>query len=58
MVSRGVQSMSADEKRWQAEDDMRTLIRAKEIKADKARLKRALKMADEQLKELKGLSEE
>lgn len=30
---------SPDESRWRAEDDMRTLMRAEEVKADKARLK-------------------
>ena len=37
-----------DENDWQAEDDSRTLVRAEEIKADKARLKRALAKVKEQ----------
>lgn len=31
--------VSPEEKRWRAEDDMRTLMRADEIKADRARMK-------------------
>ena len=51
---------SADELRWEARDDARTLARAEEIKADKERLSRAKEGAKEILKEeadrLKGLS--
>lgn len=39
----------AEERRWQAEDDLRTLTRAMEIKNDKARYRRAMAMAKEQL---------
>lgn len=42
----------ADEKRWKAESDLRTLIDAEKIKADKARFKAAMDMADEQKKAL------
>lgn len=42
-------SMSADEKRWRAEDDARTLMRAAEIQKDKARLKAAKDWAKQQL---------
>lgn len=31
--------ISDDEKRWRAEEDTRTLMRAEEIKSDKARMK-------------------
>jgi hypothetical protein len=41
MAQKGIPAM--DEKKWQAEDDARTLIRAEEIKADKARYDRAMK---------------
>lgn len=37
------------EQSWQAEDDLRTLIRAAEIRKDPARLKRAQAKAKEQL---------
>lgn len=36
-----------DEEKYRAEDDVRTLIAAKEIKADKARFKRAIACARE-----------
>ena len=37
-----------NEKKWQAEDDARTLMRAEEVKSDKARLKAALAILKEQ----------
>ena len=36
------------EQRWQAEDDARTLMRAEEIKASRARLSKAKSIAREQ----------
>lgn len=39
----------AEQDRWQAEDDLRTLLRAEEIKKDKKRLASARTMAKEQL---------
>lgn len=39
----------AEQDRWQAEDDLRTLIRAAEIKKDKGRMANARKVAKEQL---------
>lgn len=45
----------SDEAKWQAEDDVRTLIRAGEIKKDKKRLARALKMAKEQMASLQAV---
>jgi hypothetical protein len=41
-----------DEKRWQAEDDMRTLTRAKEIEADRARMAAAKRIAEQKIKEM------
>lgn len=38
--------------KYEAEEDLRTLIRAGEVKKDKARLKRALDCAKEQAKAL------
>lgn len=38
-----------EQDRWQAEDDLRTLLRAEEIKKDKKRLAAARNMAKEQL---------
>lgn len=37
---------------WQAEDDMRTLARAEEIKRDKARMKRAQDCAKKKLADM------
>lgn len=40
----------AERRRWQAEEDLRTLMRAKEIEKDKGRLAAARKLAKEQLR--------
>lgn len=45
-----------DDREWQAEDDLRTLVRAAEIKKDKARAARALALAKKQMAELKKVS--
>ena len=42
--------MSADEKRWRTEDDLRTITRAREIQRDPARMKAVRALAAEQLK--------
>lgn len=42
----------AMENKWRAEDDMRTLTRAAEIKADPKRYKAAVALAREQMKAL------
>lgn len=41
------------EKKWQAEDDLRTLQRAKEVESDKARMKAAKALAQEKVNNLK-----
>jgi ribosome assembly protein YihI (activator of Der GTPase) len=46
-------SHEAREKKWQAEDDLRTLQRAKEVESDKARMKAAKALAQEQMNNLK-----
>ena len=43
---------AAQEKKWQAEDDMRTLTRAKEIEGDRARMAAAKRVAEEKIKEM------
>lgn len=43
------------DKDWQAEDDMRTLARAEEIRKDPKRLKAALAKAQEKIEELQKL---
>lgn len=45
-------AVSADEKRWRAESDMRTLAEAEEIRKDPKRLAAAKAMAKEKLGEL------
>lgn len=48
--------MSAENKKYQAESDVRTLVDAGEIKKDKDRLKRAMAKAKEQQEALKYVS--
>jgi len=42
----------AQEKKWQAESDLRTLQAAREIEASRARMAAAKRIADEQMKAL------
>lgn len=44
--------MSAEEKRWQAQDDLRTMQRAAEISSDQQRMKAAQSEAQKQIKAL------
>ena len=46
--SNAVPAPKAQEQRWQAEDDARTLMRAEEIKASRPRLAKAKSVAREQ----------
>jgi hypothetical protein len=48
-------SIAFDEKKFQAEDDMRTLTRAKEIEGDKSRLAAAKKVAETKIKEMQSV---
>ena len=43
------------EKKWQSEDDLRTLLSAKEIQKDKVRMAAVRKLAGEKSAELKNL---
>lgn len=43
---------SEEQERWKAESDLRTLLEAAKIKADKSRSAAAMRMATEQQKEL------
>lgn len=45
-----------EQRRWQAEEDMRTLRRAEEIRADKTRVAMAQKMAAKELKALQRVA--
>ena len=49
-------SMNDSEAKWRAEDDMRTLARAEEIKRDPKRLAAAKKMAKEKLAEMQSVA--
>lgn len=40
--------MDADEKKWRAEEDLRTLLRAEEIKRDRSRMSVVKAMAKKQ----------
>lgn len=51
-----ISSIDSD-KSWQAEDDLRTLIRAEQIRADPKRLAAAKKKAKERQSELSALDE-
>lgn len=45
-----------DDAKWRAEDDMRTLARAQEIKSDPKRLAAAKKCAEEKLAEMQAVA--
>ena len=45
-----------DEAKWRAEDDMRTLARAQEVKGDPKRLAAAKKCAEEKLAEMQAVA--
>jgi hypothetical protein len=47
--------MIISDKKWQAEDDMRTLARAKEIESDKTRHAAAKKQAEAKIKEMQSI---
>lgn len=49
---------SKEDHKYMAEDDCRTLLTAREIKADKARYSRAMKHAREKLANIKKVVEE
>lgn len=44
-----------EDKKWRAEDDLRTLQRAKEVENDKARMQAAKAIAKEQMQNLKKI---
>ncbi len=51
-------AMTKSEDDWRAEDDMRTLMRAEEIKKDPKRLARAQALAKDRLMELAAVASE
>lgn len=50
--------MSAEEKAYQAEWDLKTLIEAEKIKKDKSRLSAAMKAHAEQMKSLQSIEKD
>lgn len=52
-MAKELKSMSADEIRWQTDEDVRTLERYQEIMNDSERKKRVLKAANEKADNLK-----
>ena len=46
----------AEQQKFEAEDDVRTLVRAGEIRKDRSRMKRATAMAKKQLQTLKEIT--
>ncbi|MFA6509943.1 MAG: hypothetical protein WCV62_05760 [Candidatus Peribacteraceae bacterium] len=51
-------NMVEDQKRWEAEDDLRAMARAMAVKADPARMKRACALAKEKMDESEGKKKE
>jgi hypothetical protein len=47
--------MDADDRKWKAEDALRTLMRAEELKKDKKLMSDVQKMAKEQAAKMSGL---
>lgn len=48
-------AMSAEEKKWQIEDDLRTLTRAEEIRRDKSRMDACKALAKERMEEMQAM---
>ena len=53
-----VTAADAEEKKWQIEDDLRTLKRALEIVRDEKRMEAVRKLAKEQRKDLEAIEDE
>ncbi len=51
-TANGIKDNAAQEKKWRAEDDIRTMQRAEEIRKDKERMKAMKQMAKQQVKDL------
>ena len=48
-------TLTAEDKKFQTEDDLRTIRRAKEIQDDPARLKATTELAEEEIKALNAI---
>ena len=55
---RGAIAAIKEDEEWRVEDDMRTLMRAKEIEADPKRMAKVKIMAEKKLKEVAGVLSE
>lgn len=55
---RGAIAGIKEDEEWRVEDDMRTLMRAKEIEADPKRIAKVKIMAEKKLKEVAGVLSE
>lgn len=53
---KGISGPKFDEAKWQAEQDMRTLMEAEQIKRDPKRLKAAKEAAKKKLEEAKAVA--
>ena len=47
---------AAEQRRWQGEDDLRTLRRAEEIRADPTRVRQAQRIATQEMKALQRVA--
>lgn len=48
-------SIMMDDTKWRAEEDMRTLTRAKEIEGDRSRMAAAKRVAEQKIKEMQSV---
>lgn len=55
---RGKAVAISEDKKWQVEDDMRTLLRAREIQRDPKRMAEVRKMARLKMAEMKNLTQQ
>lgn len=55
MATKKPVAVEFDDNKWRAEDDMRTLTRAKEIESDRARMIAAQKVATQKIKEMQSV---
>lgn len=51
-------ALSADERKWRAKDDMRTLSMAEEIRSDPVRMKEAAGCAEDEMRKLASIKVE
>lgn len=54
-TKKSISPVAFDDAKWRAEEDMRTLTRAKEIEADRTRLAAAKRVAEQKIKEMQSV---